>query len=135
MNLQVFKKFRKGTYSTVSFVRCNAVDDKADCFFHFTINQRTPLLQMSLYSEYQYFLYETISELSDKEMTFEKIAQHLNKKKFKTSRGKKFRGTHVHSILKKRRNKEKELKRKYPEEWSEFSLEVVDKRLVKMFDL
>ena len=90
---------------------------------------------MSLYSEYQYFLYETISELRDKEMTFEQIAQHLNKKKIETVRGKKFKGTHVHSILKKRRNKEKELKRKYPQEWSEFSLEVVDKILVNMFEL
>ena len=33
----------------------------------------------------------------------------------------------MHSILKKRRDKEEELKRKYPEVWSDFSLEVVDK--------
>ena len=67
-------------------------------------------------------------------MTFEQIAQHLNKKKIETVRGKKFRGSHVHSILKKRHNKEKELKRKYSEEWSDFSLEVVDKTLVNMFE-
>ena len=60
-------------------------------------------------------------------MTFEQIAEYLNKKKIETVRGKKFRGAHVHSILKKRRDKEEELKRKYPEEWSDFSLEVVDK--------
>ena len=60
-------------------------------------------------------------------MTFEQIAEQLNKKKIETVRGKKFKGPHVHSILKKRRNKEEELKRKYPEEWSDFSLEVVDK--------
>ena len=36
---------------------------------------------MSLYSEYQYFLYETISELRDKEMIFEQIAEQFNKKK------------------------------------------------------
>ena len=82
---------------------------------------------MSLYSEYQYFLYETISELRDKEMTFQQIAEHLNKKKIETVRGKKFRSPHVHSILKKRRDKEEKLKRKYPDEWSEFSLVVVDK--------
>ena len=38
----------------------------------------------------------------------------------------------MHSILKKRRNKEEELKRKYPEKWSEFSFEVVDKSLVNL---
>ena len=31
-------------------------------------------------------------------MTFEQIAQHLNKKKIETVRGKKFKGAHVHSI-------------------------------------
>ena len=116
-------------YSTVSVVRSNAVSLKVDCFFHFTISQRTPLLQQSLYSDYQYFLYETISELRDKEMTFQQIAEHLNKKKIETVRGKKFRSPHVHSILNKRRNKE-ELKRKYPEEWSDFSLEIVDKSIL-----
>ena len=115
------------SYSTVSFVRCDAVSFPADVVFKFTITQRTPLLQLSLYSEYQFFLYEIISELRDKEMTFEQIAKHLNKKKVETVRGKKFRSPHVHSILKKRRDKEEELKRKYPEEWSDFSLEVVDK--------
>jgi len=47
-----------------------------------------------------------------------------------TVRGKRFRGAHVHSILKKRLVKEKLLKREYPEVWSDFSLEVVDKTLV-----
>ena len=68
-------------------------------------------------------------------MTFHQIAEHLNNKRIKTVRGKKFRSPHVHSILKKRRNKEEELKRKYPEEWSDISFEVVDKRLVNMFEL
>ena len=35
-------------------------------------------------------------------MTFQIIAEYLNKKKIETVRGKKFRGAHVHSILKKR---------------------------------
>ena len=51
---------------------------------------------MSLYSEYQYFLYEIISELRDIEMTFQEIAEHLNKKKIETVSGKKFSGAHVH---------------------------------------
>ena len=67
-------------------------------------------------------------------MTFQQIAEDLNKKKNQSVRGKKFKGTNVHSILIKWRNKEEELKRKYPEEWSEFSSEVVNKSLIVRFD-
>ena len=45
-------------------------------------------------------------------------------------RGKKFRGAHVHSILKKRLAKEELLNREYPEVWSDFSMEVVDKTIL-----
>ena len=73
-------------YSTVSFVRCSGDRLIVDCFFHFTITQRTNLIQMSIYSEYQYFLYETISELREQGMTFLQISEHLNKKKVETVR-------------------------------------------------
>ena len=49
-------------------------------------------------------------------------------------RGKKFKGNHVHSIVKKKRLKDEKLEREYPEVWSDFSLEVVDKTLVNMFE-
>ena len=62
-------------------------------------------------------------------MTFEQIAQHLNKKKIETVRGKKFKSPHVHSIVKKKRLKDEKSEREYPEVWSEFSFEVVDKTL------
>lgn len=45
-------------------------------------------------------------------------------------RGKKFRGAHVHSVLKKRLAKEKLLNREYPPVWSDFSMEVVDKTVL-----
>ena len=45
-------------------------------------------------------------------------------------RVKKFRGAHVHSILKKRLAKEELLNRVYPPVWSEFSMEVVDKTIL-----
>ena len=63
-------------------------------------------------------------------MTFDAIAEWLNKEKHLTVRGKQFRGAHVHSILKKRLVKEKLLKREYPEVWSDFSMEVVDKTIL-----
>ena len=44
--------------------------------------------------------------------------------------GKKFKGNHVHSIVKKKRMKDEKLEREYPEDWSDFSLEVVDKTIL-----
>ena len=90
---------------------------------------------MSLYSEYQYFLYETIIEHTEKGKTYDQIAKWLNKKGYLSLRGKKFKGNHVHSIVKKKRLKDEKLEREYPEVWSDFNLEVVDKRLVNMFEL
>ena len=49
-------------------------------------------------------------------------------------RGKKFKGNHIHSILKKKQLKGEKLEREYPEVWSDFSLEVIDKTLVIMFE-
>ena len=63
-------------------------------------------------------------------MTFDTIAEWLNKEGHLTDRGKKFRGAHFHSILKKRLAKEELLNRKYPTVWSDFSMEVVDKTIL-----
>ena len=63
-------------------------------------------------------------------MTFDDIAEWLNMEGYLTLRGKKFRGAHVHSILRKRLAKEELLKREHPEVWSDFSLEVVDKTVL-----
>ena len=102
----------------------------ADCFFHFTITQRTPILQQPSYSDYQYFLYETISELRDKGLTFNQIADELNNKGYLSARGKVLKGNHVHSIVKKKRMRDEKFYKKYPEEWSGISFEVVDKSFV-----
>ena len=93
-------------------MRCNDASLKADCFLHFTITQRTPLLQQPSYSDYQYFLYETISELRDKQMAFNQIAEELNKKGYLSARGKVFKGNHVHSIVKKKRMRDEKLRHK-----------------------
>ena len=63
-------------------------------------------------------------------MTFDAIAEWLNKKGYLTVRGKRFRGTHVHSIFKKRLAKEELLNREYSPVWSDFSMEVVDKTIL-----
>ena len=104
--------------------------EKADSFFCFTITIRRPILHMPKYSKYQYFLYETISELREKGMTFNQIAERLNKKKILSARGKKFRGAHVHSILKKKRMRDEKLEKEYPEVRSDFYLDVYDKSVL-----
>ncbi len=65
---------------------------------------------------------------------WDEVAEWLNKKGYLSVRGKKFKGNHVHSIVKKKRLKDEKLDREYPEVWSDFSLEVVDKTLVNMFE-
>ena len=67
-------------------------------------------------------------------MTFHTIAEWLNKRGYLSVLGKKFKGNHVHSIVKKKRLKDEKLERQYPEIWSDFSLKVVDKTLVNMFE-
>ena len=121
-------------YSTVAFVRCEGVFKNADVIFHFSITYRRPPFTVPLYSEYQFFLYETITEQRKEGKTFDQIAEWLNKKGYLSVRGKTFKGNHVHSIVKKKRLKDEKIEREYPEVWSDFSLEVVDKTLVNMFE-
>ena len=67
-------------------------------------------------------------------MTFNQIAEELNRKGYLSARGKVFKGNHVHSIVKKKRLRDEKFYKKYPEEWSDISFEVVDKGLVDLFD-
>ena len=111
-------------------MRCNGGLFTADVTFNFSITYRTPALTGNRYSEYQLFLYQTISEHREQGMTFDAIAEWLNNEGYLTVRGKRFRGTHVHPILKKRLAKEELLNREYPPVWSDFSMEVVDKTIL-----
>ena len=111
-------------------MRCGGEFFSGDVIFCFSITYRRPPFNVSQYSEYQFFLYQTITEQREKEKTFDQIAEWLNEKGYLSVRGKKFKGNHVHSIVKKKRLKDEKLEREYPEVWSDFSLEVVDKTLV-----
>ena len=66
-------------------------------------------------------------------MFYKKISECLKNKGYLSVRAKKFKDNHVHSIVKKKRLKDEKLEREYPEVWSDFSLEVVDKNLVCIF--
>ena len=65
-----------------------------------------------------------------KERPLTKLQNGENKKGYQSMRGKKFKGNHLHSIVKTKRLKDEKLEREYPEVRSDFSLEVVDKTLV-----
>ena len=117
-------------YSTVLRGGCTDARLNTDFFFCFTITQRTPHLNVPQYSEYQFFLYETITEQRKEGKTFDQIAEWLNEEGYLSVRGKKFKGNHVHSIVKKKRLKDEKLKREYPEVWSDFSLDIFDKILL-----
>ena len=67
-------------------------------------------------------------------MTFTQIADELNRKGYLSVRGRQFKGNHVHSIVKKKRIRDERFYKKYQEEWSDISFEVVDKSLVNMFE-
>ena len=62
------------TYSTVDKSGCTDARLNTDFFFCFTITQRTPHLNVPLYSEYQFFLYETITEQRKEGKTFDQTA-------------------------------------------------------------
>ena len=115
-------------------MRSNDASSSADLSYNFTITYRRAPFSVPQYSEYQFFLYETITEQREKGKTFDQIAEWLNKKGYLSIRGMKFKGNHVRSIVKKKRLKDEKLKRDYPEKWSDFSLEVVDKTLVNMLE-
>ena len=121
-------------HSTVAFAWCKGVDKSSDVIFHFSITYRRPPFTVPQYSQYHFFLYETITAHREKGKTFDQIAEWLNKKGYLSVRGKKFRGAHIHSIVKKKRLKDEKLERDYPEVWSDFSLEMVDKTFVNMFE-
>ena len=118
----------------MAFVRCNDAFSSTDLTYNFTITYRRPIFIVPQYLQYQFFLYETITEQRKKSKTFDQIAKWLNNKGYLSVRGKKFKGNHVHSIMKKKRLKDERLERDYREVWSYFSMEVFDKTLVNMFD-
>ena len=110
----------------MTFVRCDDASSTADLTFNFTLTCRSPALTGNHYSEYQLFLYQTITEHREQGLTFDAIAEWLSKEGYLTVRSKKFKGTHVQSILKKRLSKGGLFKREYATVWSNISMKAAD---------
>ena len=66
-------------------------------------------------------------------MTFDDIAEWLNEEGYLSVRGKKFRGAHVHSIVKTKRLKDEKLEKDYPEVRSDFYLDIFDKASINNY--
>ena len=64
----------------MAFVRFNEGLSIADLTFNFTMTYRSPALTGNHYSDDELFLYQTISEHREQGMTFDAIAEWLNKK-------------------------------------------------------
>ena len=65
-------------------------------------------------------------------MTFNQIADHLNRKNIVSVRGKIFRSGHIHSIMKRKRTRDEKLKEKYPAVRSDFYLDIYDKNIISI---
>ena len=101
-----------------------------DTYLIFTLKLRATHLLRNPYSEYQQFLYNTITDLLDKGMNYKQIADWLKDKGYKTPRGKNFKNNHAHSIVKKKRIREARLSRTYEPKLTDFSLQFIDKTII-----
>jgi len=98
-------------------------------YLTFGVNIRTSILSVAPYSNYQQFLYDTISEFRNKDWTFKQIAGWLNNKGYTSARGKKFGSSHVHSIIKKRRLRDQQISKESKMIISNFDLRFLDRTL------
>ena len=108
----------------------NQTPQNTEVFLTFVLSVRATHLWVAPYSQYQQFLYDTITDLREKGLNYQQIADWLNQNDYKTPRGKKFQGSHAHSIVKKKRIRESRLTRKYPPKLSNFALRFVDRTLI-----
>ena len=94
-----------GNYSTVTECFGNGVLSKNSVLICFDLNLSSQNLWTPKYSDYQVFLYQTITDFRDKGMNDVQIANWLNDNGYQTVRGSTFRNNHIHSIAKKRKRR------------------------------
>ena len=99
-------------------------------YLTFEVNLRTSNLWVAPYSSYQQFLYDTVSDFRDKGWTFEKIVDWLNDNGYKSARGKIFRSSHVHSIIKKKRLRDQRISKECQMTIGNFDLWFLDRTLI-----
>ena len=82
----------------------NQSNTDTEIFLTFRLSVRAGHLWVAPYSQYQQFLYNTISDFREKGWNYKKIADWLNENNYKTPRNKKFLSAHSYSIVKKIEN-------------------------------
>ena len=101
-----------------------------EIYLTFLLSVRASHLRVAPYSQYQQFLYDTITDLRENGWNYVQIADWLNQNDYRTPRGKKFLNAHAHSIVKKKKVREVRLTKMYPPKLSNFALRFVDRTLI-----
>ncbi len=91
---------------------------------------KTRNLLIAPYSEYQQFLHNTTTDFREMGWTFNQIAKWFNENGYQTVQGKKFFGTHVFSIMKKKRLRDKRLNQEVEREYKNFDLWFIERKLI-----
>ena len=81
-------------------VRWHLDNTNIQVFISFTIKITASHLRKIRYSPYQYELWNICNSMREEGATFHTIAKYLNKNGYKSARGKLFKNSHIHSILK-----------------------------------
>ena len=81
-------------------VRWHLDNPNIQVFISFTIKITASHLRKIRYSSYQYELWNICISMREEGATFLSIAKHLNENGYKSTRGKLFKNSHIHSILK-----------------------------------
>ena len=105
-------------------------ESNTEVYLTFHLKVRASHLNAQNYSQYQKFLYQEITNLRKKGWTFTKIAEWLNDKGYSTVRGRIFKSSHVHSIVKKKRVSDERLTIRYEPKLSNFGLRFLDRTLI-----
>ena len=94
----------------------------------FTVSEKTNRLHFFLdrYTTEQEQTHNLIKSLQDAGMGYRKIAQYLNEKKIRTSKGNEWLNTSVYSVLKRHRERQERLElieEDYPTRWGKMRIE------------
>jgi len=101
-----------------------------DAYLCFHLKLRASHLLVAPYSDYQEFLYQTISKHLEMGWNYQQSADWLNENGYTTPRGKRFGNAHTHSIVKKKKIREVRITKFYEPELTDFQLRFVDKTIL-----
>ena len=103
------------------------IENSYSHYLCFTVSVRTNSLTWNQkYSSRQLQTHNLIKRLHDSGLGYRRIAQQLNAEEIRTTRGNRWKGTHVYSVLKRYRERQdqirKERNRIYDAVWGKFEV-------------